>query len=98
MPNGRQKPISGCQAFREKLQGSQAMKAKRIYKNKVFKGMLETMQEIALGGNAPDAVAIKSNVYFFIEGWCAAKRIKREDMEVIKKEVNQMIFDIIAKK
>ena len=59
--------------------------------------MLDTMKEVALSGNAPEAVAIKSNAYFFIEGWCAAKRIKREDMDVLKKEVNQMIFDIISK-
>lgn len=74
-----------------------AMRAKRIYRNKIFKSMLETMKEVALSGNAPEAVTIKGNAYFFIEGWCAAKHIKREDMDVIKKEVNQMIFDIIAK-
>lgn len=39
----------------------------------------------------------KTNAYFFIEGWCAAKHISRKDMELIKKEVNQMIFDILAK-
>lgn len=73
------------------------MRAKRIYKNKIFKGMLETMKEQALGGNAPEAVVHKTNAYFFIEGWCAAKRIPRKDIEVIKKEVNQIIFDILAK-
>lgn len=80
-----------CQA------GIYEMRARRIYRNKIFKRMLETMKELALSGNAPEAVVQKTNAYFFIEGWCAAKHIKREDMEVIKKEVNQMIFDIIAK-
>ncbi len=74
------------------------MRAKRIYKNKIFKGMLDTMKELAVSGNAPEAVNIKTNAYFFIEGWCAAKHISRKDMEVIKKEVNQRIFDVIAKR
>ena len=73
------------------------MRAKRIYRNKVFKQMIATMKEVALSGDAPAAVVHKTNAYFFIEGWCAAKRIPREDMDVIKKEVNQIIFDIIAK-
>lgn len=73
------------------------MRARRIYRNKVFKGILEIMKEQAIGGNAPEAVKHKTNAYFFIEGWCAAKHISRKDMDVIKKEVNQMIFDIIAK-
>ena len=73
------------------------MRAKRIYRNKMFKRMLDTMREVALSGDAPAAVVQKTNAYFFIEGWCAAKHIPREDMEVIKKEVNQIIFDIIAK-
>lgn len=73
------------------------MKARRIYRNKVFKSMLETMKEVAVSGKAADAVVIKTNAYWFIEGWCAAKRISREEMDVIKKEVNQIIFDVITK-
>ncbi len=73
------------------------MRAKRIYKNKMFKSILDTMKEQAVGGNAPAAVENKANAYFFIEGWCAAKHIPRKEIEAIKKEVNQIIFDVFAK-
>ena len=55
------------------------------------------MKEQAVGGNAPAAVENKANAYFFIEGWCAAKHIPRKEIEAIKKEVNQIIFDVFAK-
>ncbi len=73
------------------------MKAKKIYKNKMFKSILDTMKEQAVAGNASAAVENKTNAYFFIEGWCAAKRIPRKDIEAVKKEVNQIIFDVFAK-
>lgn len=73
------------------------MSVKRIYKNKIFKSILETMKEQAVAGNASAAVENKTNAYFFIEGWCAAKHISRKDIEAIKKEVNQIIFDVFAK-